>query len=187
MRKVVVAALVVFACFRAPAHGQAPPPATSPVVAAVKALQQRISEHIVGAAEAMPADKYAYQPTPAQMTFARLMAHVAQTNMVICSTLTTSDPPFDLDRLRDVGNLVDKAAIVPVLKQSFEYCGGALAGLSDAQLGRDASFLGRSAGSSQAVALVTLATDWADHYSTAAGYLRLNGLVPPSAAPTAAK
>jgi hypothetical protein len=29
--------------------------------------------------------------------------------------------------------------------------------------------------------LVVIATDWADHYSTAAGYLRLNSILPPSA------
>jgi hypothetical protein len=31
--------------------------------------------------------------------------------------------------------------------------------------------------------MVTLAVDWADHYSTAASYLRLNGILPPSAQP----
>jgi hypothetical protein len=29
--------------------------------------------------------------------------------------------------------------------------------------------------------MVEIAADWADHYSTAASYLRLNGLLPPSA------
>jgi hypothetical protein len=35
----------------------------------------------------------------------------------------------------------------------------------------------------RAKAVITIATDWADHYSTAASYLRLNGIVPPSARP----
>jgi len=30
---------------------------------------------------------------------------------------------------------------------------------------------------------VTILVDWADHYSTAAAYLRANDLLPPSAAP----
>jgi hypothetical protein len=37
---------------------------------------------------------------------------------------------------------------------------------------------------SRADAMVTIATDWADHYSTAASYLRLNDILPPSAQPT---
>ena len=36
---------------------------------------------------------------------------------------------------------------------------------------------------SRATALITIVVDWADHYSTAASYLRLNGLLPPTAAP----
>ena len=31
--------------------------------------------------------------------------------------------------------------------------------------------------------LITIATDWADHYSTAASYLRLNDILPPTAQP----
>ena len=38
-------------------------------------------------------------------------------------------------------------------------------------------------GMSRGAALVTLLVDWADHYSTAAAYLRANDLLPPSAMP----
>jgi hypothetical protein len=31
--------------------------------------------------------------------------------------------------------------------------------------------------------MITIANDWADHYSTAASYLRLNDILPPSAQP----
>jgi hypothetical protein len=43
--------------------------------------------------------------------------------------------------------------------------------------------MGRRTGQSRATALITIANDWADHYSTAAAYLRLNGILPPSARP----
>jgi len=33
----------------------------------------------------------------------------------------------------------------------------------------------------RAFALIALTNDWADHYSAAAMYLRLNGLLPPTA------
>ena len=35
----------------------------------------------------------------------------------------------------------------------------------------------------RAFALIALTNDWADHYSSAAMYLRLNGLLPPTAQP----
>jgi len=42
---------------------------------------------------------------------------------------------------------------------------------------------GRQTGMSRANALLTIVIDWADHYSTAASYLRLNGILPPTAQP----
>jgi hypothetical protein len=42
-------------------------------------------------------------------------------------------------------------------------------------------FGGRKA--TRARAVIALAQDWADHYAQAAMYLRLNGILPPSARP----
>ena len=42
---------------------------------------------------------------------------------------------------------------------------------------------GRPIPQSRAAAMVTIGVDWADHYSTAASYLRLNGILPPTASP----
>jgi hypothetical protein len=36
---------------------------------------------------------------------------------------------------------------------------------------------------SRASTVITLVADWANHYSTAASYLRLNGILPPRAQP----
>lgn len=58
--------------------------------------------------------------------------------------------------------------------------------MTDPDLADEATSSGRPMGLSRAVALITIATDWADHYSTAATYLRLNGILPPSA-PQSAK
>jgi hypothetical protein len=43
---------------------------------------------------------------------------------------------------------------------------------------------GRHTGMSRAAAVMTIATDWADRYSTAAACLRLNGILPPGADPS---
>jgi hypothetical protein len=55
-----------------------------------------------------------------------------------------------------------------------------LAKADDSILGQPASFPGgRTA--TRAAALIYLVTGWADHYAGEAMYLRLNGLLPPSA------
>ena len=55
--------------------------------------------------------------------------------------------------------------------------------LADARLAEEISIFGHPTGQSRAAAIVTLAADWADHYSTAASYLRQNGILPPTARP----
>jgi hypothetical protein len=155
----------------------------TPFVDAVHRVFDQESANIMKSAELMPADKYDYRPTPAQLSFGLLMSHIAQTNFFLCSMLTSTQSPVAPERLGQIGKLADRATIVPLLKQSFAYCGDALGALSDTSLADEAILFGRSSGQSRASALVTIATDWSDHYSTTAAYLRLNGLLPPSAQP----
>jgi hypothetical protein len=69
------------------------------------------------------------------------------------------------------------------MKKSFDYCSEGFAKLQDAGLAEEATVFGQKSGMSRAAALVTILVDWADHYSTAASYLRLNDVLPPTAAP----
>ncbi|MEO6802037.1 MAG: hypothetical protein ABI197_02195, partial [Granulicella sp.] len=72
--------------------------------------------------------------------------------------------------------------LVAAVKASFGYCDQALANLQDAQLGDTITFF-RGAKKPRARALLELTGDLEDHYSQMAGYLRMNHLIPPSAAP----
>jgi hypothetical protein len=167
------------------AHAQAPPfkPSANPVTESVRDVLESRSRHLIQSAELMPPDRYGYRPTPAQMTFGELLAHVVETNIAICSALTSAAPPMGPEELSKVTTVTDKTRLQPLVVQSFEYCAQALNELSDASLAEQAMMFGRPTGMSRAGALVTIAIDWADHYATAAGYLRLNGIVPPSAKP----
>jgi hypothetical protein len=165
---------------------QAPPaftPSANPVSDAVRSVIARESKSLVGSAELMPAEKYAYQPTPAQMTFGQLIAHVVQTNVALCSAISGTPSPMTPEELKKLSGTDPKEALVAAIKRSFEYCTEGLAKLQDAGLGEEASMFGRRTGMSRAAALITIANDWADHYSTAASYLRLNGILPPTAQP----
>jgi hypothetical protein len=87
------------------------------------------------------------------------------------------------EELKKISGTYSKDTLVTALKQSFDYCSAGIAKLEDAALREEASMFGRKTGMSRADALVTIAVDWADHYSTAASYLRLNGILPPTAQP----
>jgi hypothetical protein len=165
---------------------QGPPvftPSANPVSDAVRTVLVRESKNLVGSAELMPADKYGFQPTPAEMTFGRLVAHIVQTNVFICSGIGSTPAPMTSDNLQKLQGTDPKEALVAAMKTSFDYCSDSLAKVQDSTLGEEVSMFGRKAGQSRAAAMITIATDWTDHYSTAASYLRLNGILPPTAQP----
>jgi uncharacterized damage-inducible protein DinB len=146
------------------------------------AVRQALVQHsadLVAASESMPADKYDYRPTEGQMTFGALVVHIVQTNSAICSAIGGIPPP-DVWKFAPTES---KDVLLAALRNSFTFCGDALARVSDARLGEEVSMGGRRTGMSRASAMITIASDWADHYSTAASYLRLNGILPPSASP----
>ena len=66
------------------------------------------------------------------------------------------------------------------VRNSFAYCETALKGVQDSQLGEQVVFFGGKPAPKAAV-LVNLAASWAAHYGTEAFYLRLNGILPPTA------
>ena len=172
---------IVLALCPAIAAAQTFTPSPNAVSDAARSQLARHAKHLIASAEQLPADKYSFQPTPAQMTFGQLIAHVVQTNVALCMAASNTPAPLSPQELKSVAASDGKDALVGSLKKSFDYCEQALAKLQDGSLSEEAVMFGKPIGMSRASALVTIAVDWADHYSTAASYLRLNGLVPPSA------
>lgn len=184
MRTIVLAAMVLFLMPLAVTAQQPTAPAsagaieTNPVSNAVRKILERQSKNIVAAADEMPADKFSYRPTPTQMTFAALVEHTAGTNNFLCAQISgTSSPPEEKLSEND-----PKEKLMSALKASFDYCTQALAKIDDSKLGESIQFFGGRQ-VSRAAGMITLATAFADHYGMAAMYLRLNGLVPPTAKP----
>lgn len=150
----------------------------NPVTVAARQLLERQSRNLVAAAEAMPAEKYSFRPTEPQMTFAHLVLHTAESNNFLCSKISdTAEPSGSKPKETDA-----KELLVAALRASFDYCTSSLARVDDSKLGDPVSFFGGRT-VSRATAIFALTNDWADHYGAAAIYLRLNGLLPPTAQP----
>ena len=151
--------------------------AQNPVSNGIRALAQRQTKNIVDAAEEMPADKYGYKPTPAQMSYGDVVAHlIKEGNNYLCSAASGMKQP-DVDKFAGTDS---KEKLVAGLKASFKFCETVLAGIQDAQLSDSIDFFGGRKVTKAMAGLITVA-DWADHYSQMAIYLRLNGLLPPTA------
>jgi Tfp pilus assembly protein PilE len=175
MRFIAIAGILLVAATTAWSQ-QVKEPSTAvsnPVVTTVQQMEEHYAKNLVGAAEEMPADKYSYKPTPEQMTFGHLMMHVAAANNGICSAIAGEKREVKLSENDS------KETLANAVKDSFTYCQQVLEKTDDSNLGRPVTMFGRSG--TLGGALVHLAADWADHYSAAAMYLRLNNLLPPSA------
>lgn len=149
---------------------------SNPVSDALRESLKRAETNLVAAAKQMPANKYSYAPTPAQMSFGKLVLHVAGSNNFMCSTIAGSKAP-ERSKL-EPGDSKEK--LVSALEESFHYCNTALANVTDSNLGEEVPFFGGRK-ISRAAAVLGLAEDWGDHYSLAATELRLNGMLPPTA------
>jgi len=148
---------------------------SAPMAATFRASASEASQRLVAAAQLMPADKYDFKPTPAQMSFAAIVGHLANETDLFCSVVGGAKAPDRSGPAPADG----KEALVGRLKESFVFCDTALASLDDSRLGETFSLFGRNW--SRADMEARAISDWADHYSQLAIYLRLNGLLPPTA------
>ncbi len=75
-----------------------------------------------------------------------------------------------------------KDKLVAAIKDSFAFCAASLEKVDDSKLGEQFVMFGTRP-MSRGGALVALGGSWTDHYATEAIYLRLNGILPPTAQP----
>jgi hypothetical protein len=149
----------------------------NPISTTLKHELEGAQKNLVAAAEAMPADKYSFKPTPAQMSFGQLMLHVAGSNEFMCATIAGTKAP---QRAKLDVATATKDQLVARIKESFDYCSTTVAPIDDSKLGEMVPFFGGRK-ISRGGAMVSLVGDWSDHYGASAIYLRLNGILPPTA------
>ncbi len=131
--------------------GTAPPPASAaaapaaparsanPISDALRAWEQRSARNLIAAAEAMPADKYGYRPTPAQMTFAQIQVHLAnEGNDILCGKTAGVDAPKRVA----VDTTATKEQLVARLRETFQFCEQAFAKMDDSKLADPVAMFG---------------------------------------------
>ena len=148
---------------------------SSPVSDAFRKLLSRQAKNLVASAEAMPANKYGFKPTAAQMTFGEVVLHVAGDNDEACAPVGGIQAP----KRATLAPTDDKTKLIARLRESFALCDQAVAHLDDSGLNAPVSAFGEQV--TRAALMYERTEDWADHYSQMAIYLRLNGLLPPTA------
>jgi hypothetical protein len=180
------AAMLAFPLILA-AQQPAPQPSPNPITLTYKQQSDTYSRWLTAAFDSIPESKYSYKPTPVQQTVGYIAQHLESANYALCAlfggtkwAMTAKDSLADTVKAK-----WPKDTLVTRLKASFAFCDKALANVTDQTLA-DAIPVGPpSAGRTATRARFTLGyvTDLADHWSQIANYMRLNGMIPPSAIP----
>ena len=160
----------------------------NPITSAFRARTMALHRNLAQAFDSIPADKFSYKPTPAQQTIGYIAQHLASDNYLFCSLFGEMKPTRaaeDTATADSVKAAWPKAQLVTKLKESFAFCAQSLGQLDDAKLADQVSmtFRGQTRNVTRAGMVLGHAMDMGDHYSQLANYMRLNGLVPPTALP----
>jgi len=95
----------------------------------------RLETMVVGAADAMPADKYPFAPTDGEFkgvrTFAQQVKHAAATNYILGAAILGMAPPPDAGDETGPDTVRTKAEIQEYLKGSFAFLHKAVATIDD--------------------------------------------------------
>lgn len=163
------------------AQAQSPQTMTSTVDQEVSAIEKLI----VGAAEAMPEDKFNFSPESLNIqgsdykgvrTFAGEVKHIAASNYFLWSGLTGDKLPDGLKDGNGPETIKTKADILRFLKDSY-----ALGHKAAATLTAENSMETVGRRKSTRLYLATFGVAHAyDHYGQMVEYLRMNGIVPPA-------
>lgn len=155
---------------------------TQSLAGVARTMHTTIRRNIAEAAEAMPADEYAFRPTPQVRTFAQLVGHVVNANWFFCSQATQQRPPNTTNHEA----LTEKSALVKALNDSLAYCDQAYSSTTDANFNQPVQMvagLGMAATSTLRGAVLTFNTAHNnEHYGNLVVYMRLKNHVPPSTA-----
>jgi hypothetical protein len=128
---------------------------------------------LVAAFDSIPPDRYGYRPAPTQQTIGHIAQHLEDANYALCERLGGPKAPRSAkDSLADtIKSQWPKDTLVARLEASLRFCDEAMARVPKLDSPALAS------------TLLAFETDLAEHYAQLAVYMRILGLVPPSALP----
>jgi hypothetical protein len=162
--KIIVAAAFVSALGL---HAQT---ANSPF-AGLKANYADIKNNWQKMAEAMPEENYSFKPTPEMRSFGQLVAHVADVQAQLCSTVSGARKSVN------AASKTSKADLVAALQESSAICDAAFDSLTEATASQPAGM-----GKSRLALLEFNFGHSNEEYGYGSVYLRLKNVVPPSSA-----
>ncbi len=165
----------------APAVGSAVDPAKE-----INMMLGMFEAEFVGAAKAMPADKYSFAPKTAMIpgskydgvrTFAEQVSHVIQANYYFYGAVGGMTPDVDV---KAIAGMTKKDDLVAALTACFAFAHKAVATITPANA--FVAIKGADGMNTRASLATFGVAHGYDHYGQLVEYLRMNGIIPPASA-----
>jgi hypothetical protein len=190
MKRILLATtLAMAALFAAHANAQAAPGALVAPADSFNEMLTTTENQMMLLVKAMPADKYAFAPSPAIFlpsqktdyagvrTFAALVIHVTQANYGMGAKLGSIKPDLDPASL---AALKDKDQVVAALSASFAFMHKAIATMTP-----ENAFQSIGGTTTRATLAAGNVAHTSDEYGQMVEYLRMSGIAPPPGGPPA--
>jgi hypothetical protein len=146
-----------------------------PYTKAAKQQFDRIHTLVARAAATAGDEVYAFKPTPEVRTFASVVGHIADGNILLCTAASGVKPTIT----REHEKKTSKTEIIAALEQSKAFCDKVLATMTDAS-GATIFAAFEGAGQPRLSWIHSNNSHVWEHYGNLVTYLRLKGIVPPS-------
>ncbi len=176
MNATLTATVLLVAAVAAPAFAQ------STVKTALAQHWKTSGEFTIAVAEKMPADSYDFRPSPEEMTFGQLMAHIANANVNACanaSGLPKPEPSAAIATWQKAQQKTDvsREEAITFLRDTFAFCDKAIAAVTPERLHNIQGPPNRKLTGFEW--LWSYFTHTAHHRGQAEVYLRVKGIRPP--------
>jgi uncharacterized damage-inducible protein DinB len=161
----------------APEAETAPAASSRAVTGSVQTSYEIVKGNLTRAAEQVPENLYAFQPTPDVRTLGQILAHVADSSYAICGAAgTEAAPEGSVEQ-----TMTSKADIQQALADAFAFCDRAFATIDDETGAQAVQMFGMDLTKLGALSFAT--SHQFEHYGNVVTYMRINKMVPPSSQP----
>lgn len=137
---------------------------------------ETMQKKFVDLANAVPADKLNWRPSPDSRSFAEVLLHVSGERYQIMA-LMGAQPPAGFDGKTYEKSTTDPARIVDELNKSWAFAKNAINSMTNADFAKPIPKLGPDANAGDVVYI--LVADAHEHLGQSVAYARENGVVPP--------
>ena len=145
-------------------------------LAGIRSLYETVRGYVTAAAEQMPAEHYAFKPTPEVRSFGQLVGHVTNASYMFCAGALGEQAPS----MPNAEEITSKDELVSAIRAAFAYCDRAHR-IDAMKAAETLQFFG-APHTRLSVLAFNMGHDF-EHYGNMVTYMRLKGLVPPSSQP----